>query len=122
MPPQSFIYYYHNVKGVAMCEISIRSSGKPTFFLLGINFLENYLQLYDIRAKQMCLKPQIDIKRGWKPIPFPYAPKVLPKLALFGWTLGGFILLCLIIVVVLYYSVPPPGERAPAGAPTNSPK
>ena len=62
----------------------------------------------------MCLKPQIDIKRGWTPIPFPYAPKVLPKLTLFGWTLGGLIVLCVIIASVLYFSAPPPGVRIPA--------
>jgi hypothetical protein len=52
MPPQSFIYYYRNVQGTPMCEISIRpSGGEKNMFMLGINFLENYLQFYDINAK-----------------------------------------------------------------------
>jgi hypothetical protein len=57
MPSFSFMYVYEDGFGGLMCEIAIRSNAGQDSrrIILGANFLENYLQLYDIEANQMCL-------------------------------------------------------------------
>ena len=51
MPPQSYLYYYYNADGESMCEIALRShpeGSEENRVIAGINFLENYLQLYNL--------------------------------------------------------------------------
>lgn len=47
-----------DVEGLFYCEIRFaRETTDRDYGILGINFLENYQQLYDVEVNQQCLKP-----------------------------------------------------------------
>ena len=57
---------YEDFEYNTVCSIQIRKSHYPgrDFGVLGINFLENYLQWHDIRRNTVCLK-EISFQGGF---------------------------------------------------------
>ena len=114
MPPQSYIQYYYSATGDSMCEIAFKSNGLNDdvgVISLGINFLENFLQVYDIKDHQVCLG-EIDQKgRTYNPIPFPWAPEPHSKMTLVDGLI--FAIVCLVVILAvsftLWATAPPPG-------------
>jgi hypothetical protein len=97
-----------------MCEFALKPHPNPDQkqILLGINFFENYLQLYNMAAKELCLKSTNDPTSSiFTPVPFPYAPKILSKWTVFGWAIAGVTVLCLLIAIIIFFVAPRPGYR-----------
>jgi hypothetical protein len=55
IPVNSYLYSYVS-QGIEVCQFKIAERTKNDFSVLGINFLQNYNQYYDLDTNQMALR------------------------------------------------------------------
>lgn len=98
-----------------MCEIALRAhpeGSEETRLIAGINFLENYLQLYNLEDPQMCLKqvhkPAVN---QFTVVPFPFAPMVLDKIEMLYVIVPVVVSLMLIGIILIYCTAPMPRQK-----------
>ena len=112
MPPPSYLLFYYNEDGDSMCEFALREHpmGIDNRVVLGINFLESYLQLYDLKRKALCLKDQTGGKtRSFTVTPFPYAPKVLSRIKWLWAVVLGLTGVAVLATVAVWWFICKPG-------------
>lgn len=54
MKPLSYLQMYKTSYGVSMCEVALRPNGLNKV-VLGLNFMQNVVQLFDLDKKKICL-------------------------------------------------------------------